>query len=88
MSFSEPHTFREGCKSIEDAFNEDINQIRLYRERHAPGFETYICTIYENKLLIFENDGKQWVLQDSVDMMSSEIYKDLIYSYGNNGFNY
>ena len=88
MSFSEPHSFREGCKSIEDAFNEDLNQIRLYRESHAPDFETYICTIYENKLLIFENDGKQWALQDSVDMMSSEIYRDLYYSYGNNGFNY
>jgi len=88
MSFSEPHTFKDGCKSIEDAFNEDLNQIRLYRERNAPGFETYICTVYENKLLIFENDGKQWALQDSVDMMSSEIYKDLYYSYGNNGFNY
>lgn len=88
MSFSEPHTFRDGCKSIENAFNEDLNQIRLYRDLNAPGFETYICTIYENKLLIFENDGKQWALQDGVDMMSSEIYKDLYYSYGNNGFNY
>ena len=88
MSFSEPHTFRDGCKSIENAFNEDLNQIRLYRELNAPGFETYISTIYENKLLIFENDGKQWALQDSVDMMTSEIYKDLYYSYGNNGFNY
>lgn len=88
MSFSEPHTFRDGCKSIENAFNEDLNQIRLYRELNAPGFETYICTIYENKLLIFENEGKQWALQDSVDMMTSEIYKDLYYSYGNNGFNY
>lgn len=88
MSFSEPHTFRDGCKSIENAFNEDLNQIRLYRDLNAPGVETYICTIYENKLLIFENDGKQWALQDSVDMMTSEIYKDLYYSYGNNGFNY
>lgn len=88
MSFSEPHTFKDGCKSIEDAFNEDLNQIRLYRERNVPGFETYICTIYENKLLIFENDGKHWVLRDSIDMMSSKIYKDLYYSYGNNGFNY
>ena len=88
MSFSEPHTFRDGCKSIENAFNEDLNQIRLYRDLNAPGFETFICTIYENKLLIFENDGKQWTLQDSVDMMTSEIYKDLYYSYGNNGFNY
>lgn len=88
MSFSEPHTFTNGCKSIENAFNEDLSQIRLYRERHAPNFETYICTIYEEKLLIFEDDGKQWVLKDSVDIMSSETYKYLYYSYGNNGFNY
>ncbi len=88
MSFSEPHTFIDGCKSIKDAFNEDLNQIRLYRENHAPDFETYICTIYENKLLLFENDGKQWELQDSVDVMSSEIYRDLYYSYGNRGVNY
>lgn len=88
MSFSEPHTFDNGCKSIEDAFNEDLNQIRLYRERYAPGFETYICTIYESKLLLFENDGKKWFLQDCVDVMSSKIYRDLYYSYANNGLNY
>ena len=88
MSFSEPHTFTNGCKSIENAFNEDLSQIRLYRESHAPNFETYICTIYEEKLLIFEDDGKQWVLKDSVDIMSSETYRYLYYFYGNNGFNY
>ena len=88
MSFSESHTFRDACKSIEDAFNADFNQLRLYRERKAPKFETYICTIYEDRLLIFEDTGKQWVLQDNVDMMSSDIYSDLYYSYGNNGFNY
>ena len=48
MSFSAPHTFKEGCKSIEEAFNEDLDQLRFYRECNAPGFETYICTIYEN----------------------------------------
>ena len=75
MSFSEPHTFREGCKSIEDAFNEDFNQIRIYRERKVPEYETYICTIYEDRLLIFEDNGKQWVLQDmqekSLQMLSN-----------------
>ncbi len=88
MSFSEPHTFKDGCKSIEDAFNEDLNQLRLYRECNAPGFETYICTIYDDMLLIFEDTGKQWILQDSVNVMSSKMYSDLYYSYGNSGFNY
>ena len=88
MSFSESHTFRDGCKSIEDAFNLDFNQIRLYRERKAPEYDTYLCTIYDDRLLIFEDTGKQWVLRDNIDMMSSDIYRDLYYSYGNNGLNY
>ena len=88
MSFSEPHTFIDGCKCIEDAFNYDLNNIRIYRKSIASGFETYICTIYDNNLLIFQDIGKKWAMKDSVDMMSSEIYKDLYYSYGNNGFNY
>lgn len=88
MSFSEPHGFEDGCKSIEDAFNEDLNQIRLYRESKVPNFETYICTIYENMLLIMEDTGSQWKLQDSVDIMSSSIYRDLYYCYGNYGMNY
>lgn len=88
MSFSESHTFRDGCKSIEDAFNADFNQIRLYRERKAPEYDTYLCTIYDDRLLIFEDTGKQWVLRDNIDMMSSDIYRDLYYSYGNNGLNY
>ncbi len=50
--------------AIEDAFNEDLNQLRLYRECNAPGVETYICTIYDDMLLIFEDTGKQWTLQD------------------------
>ena len=88
MSFSESHTFRDGCKSIEDAFNADFNQIRIYRERKAPEYDTYLCTIYDDRLLIFEDTGKQWVLRDNIDMMSSDIYRDLYYSYGNNGLNY
>ena len=65
-----------------------FSESHTFRERKAPKFETYICTIYEDRLLIFEDTGKQWVLQDNVDMMSSDIYSDLYYSYGNNGFNY
>lgn len=84
MSFSEPHTFKEGCKSIEDAFNEDFNSIRIYRECHVPEAETFICTIYDDRLLIFQDTGMQWLLQDSVDMMSSTIYKELYYCYGFN----
>lgn len=88
LSFSEPHTFIDGCRIIEEAFNEDLSRIRLYREKMASGFDTFICTVYDNKLLIFEDTGNEWIFRDNVDMMSSKIYRELYYIYGNNGFNY
>lgn len=87
MSFSEPHIFENGCKSIEEAFNNDFHEICLYRRREVPGFDTFLCTVYDQKLLAFEDDDGFWRLVDSVDLFESEIYEDLYYSYGNYGFN-
>ena len=53
-----------------------------------PGFETYLCTVYDDKLLIFQDAGNKWILQDSVNMMESKVYRDLFYEYGNYGFNF
>lgn len=88
MSFSEPHTFEAGCTSISDAFNEDLCNIGLYREKEAPSFDTYLSVIYEKKLLIFELNSNVWNLVDFVEMEQSKIYMDLYYAYGNNGFNF
>ena len=88
MSFSEPHSFEDGCKSISEAFNEDLSNIRVYRKREAAEFDTFLCTIYDMKLLIFESIVDAWELKDFVEMEQSKIYMDLYYAYGNNGFNY
>ena len=88
LSFSVPHQFADGCIKIEEAFNEDLGRIRAYRKLKASEHETFLSTIFDNKLLIFQDTENAWKYQDSVDMMSSEIYKELYYSYGNRGFNY
>ncbi len=88
MSFSEPHTFEAGCASISEAFNDDLSRIITYRKTNAPGFDTYLCAIYDKKLLIFELIGNAWNLVDFVEMEQSKIYMDLYYAYGNNGFNF
>ncbi|MBQ3946401.1 MAG: hypothetical protein II670_12460 [Alphaproteobacteria bacterium] len=86
VSFSEPHTFEYGCKRIEEAFNNDFHEI-FYRRREVPGFDTFLCTVYEQKLLVFEDNAGFWRIVDSIDLFESEIYEDLYYSYGNYGFN-
>lgn len=88
MIFSEPHTFEEGCNSISEAFNEDLYNIGVYRRNEVPLLDTYLCVVYEKKLLIFEFIVNGWQLKDYVDMELSSIYTDLFYTYGNNGFNF
>ena len=85
--FSEPHTFDEGCDSITEAFNEDLNRISIYRRNEAPDYDTFLCTIYENKLLIYQEKAGNWKLEDSVELSLSKEYMDLYYTYGNGGFN-
>lgn len=87
LSFSEPRTFEAGCFSILEAFNDDLSNIGDYRKKEAPGFDTYLCTIYDEKLLIFELSAETWELVDFVELKQSKIYMDLYYAYGNNGFN-
>ena len=88
MMFSEPHTFEEGCNSITEAFNEDLESIGRYRRNETSDFDTFLCTIYEKKLLIFQLTAENWQLEDFVEMECSKIYMDLYYEYGNNGFNW
>ena len=88
LSFSEPHTFEAGCKSISEAFNDDLSNIGDYRKKETPGFDTYLCVIYDEKLLIFELNEEAWELVDYVELKQSKIYMDLYYAYGNNGFNF
>ena len=88
MMFSEPHSFEDGCKSITEAFNEDLYNICNYRKREVPCYDTYLCTEYEQKLLIFEDEDGHWILKDIVEMSASETYMDLYYTYGNYGFNH
>lgn len=88
MMFSEPHSFESGCGSIAEAFNDDLDRIGSYRRYEAPGFDTYLSTIYEKKLLIFQLTDEAWKLEDFVEMELSKIYMDLYYAYGNNGFNF
>lgn len=88
MMFSEPHSFKSGCNSIAEAFNDDLDCIGAYRRYEAPGFDTYLSTVYERKLLIFQLTDEAWRLEDFVEMELSKIYMDLCYAYGNNGFNF
>lgn len=88
LMFSEPHSFESGCGSIAEAFNYDLDRIGSYRRYEAPGFDTYLSTIYEKKLLIFQLTDEAWQLEDFVEMELSKIYMDLYYAYGNNGFNF
>ncbi|MBQ6419950.1 MAG: hypothetical protein IJK02_02640 [Clostridia bacterium] len=87
MLFSEPHTFEEGCNSISEAFNEDFSKIGIYRKNEAPAFDTYLCVIYDEKLLIFELNEDCWQLKDFVEMRLSKTYTDLYFAFGNDGFN-
>ena len=88
MMFSEPHSFESGCNSIAEAFNDDLDRIGAYRRYEAPGFDTYLSTVYEKKLLIFQLTDEAWQLEDVVEMERSKTYMDLYYAYGNNGFNF
>ena len=88
LMFSEPHSFESGCHSIAGAFNDDLDCIGSYRRYEAPGFDTYLSTIYEKKMLIFQLTNEAWKLEDFVEMKQSKIYMDLYYAYGNNGFNF
>lgn len=88
LLFSDMHTFEDGCKSISEAFNEDLSNIIVYRETAAPGFDTFLCTIYDEKLLIFELSAEAWELADFVELKQSKVYMHLYYAYGNNGFNF
>ena len=88
LLFSDMHTFEDGCKSISEAFNEDLSNIIVYRETVAPGFDTFLCTIYDEKLLIFELSADAWELEDFVELKQSKVYMHLYYAYGNNGFNF
>ncbi len=88
LSFSEPHMFDDGCKSISEAFNEDLSNIITYRKTVVSGFDTFLCTIYDKNLLIFELIADTWELADFVELRQSKTYMDLYYAYGNNGFNY
>lgn len=88
LLFSEPHSFSDGCNSISEAFNDDLHNVLLYRRREAPDYDTFLCAIYEGKMLFFEDVDGQWRLEDNVEMSSSKIYMDIHYTYGNSGFNY
>ena len=88
MSFSVSHTFSDGCNKISEAFNEDLHNISLYRRSEVPDYETFLCTIYDQKLLIFQNISGYWKLDDFVEVSSSRIFMDLYLEYGNNGFNF
>lgn len=88
LMFSEPHSFESGCKSITEAFNDDLDRIGAYRRCEAPGFDTYLAAVYEKKLLIFQLLDEKWQLEDYVEMDLSKTYMDLYYEYGNNGFNF
>lgn len=88
MLFSEPHTFEEGCHSITEAFNEDLSTVGVYRRNKAPDYDTYLCVVYEKKLLIFELTADGWQMVDFVEMELSKTFTELFYTYGNNGFNF
>lgn len=88
MLFSEPHTFEEGCHSITEAFNEDLSTVGVYRRNKAPVYDTYLCVVYEKKLLIFELTADGWQMVDFVEMELSKTFTELFYTYGNNGFNF
>ena len=82
LMFSEPHPFEEAYDIISEAFNEDLGAIRIYREQEAPGYDTYLCSIYDKKLIIFQDTSSLWEFKDSVDLASSTIFSNLSLNYG------
>jgi len=88
MSFSEPHSFKDACNSITEAFNEDLQGLNTYRKREVSDCDTFLSLVYDEKLLIYTASSGLWRLDDFVELSNSKIYMDLYYRYGNNGFNY
>jgi len=86
LSFSEPRSFEQGCESITNAFNEDLNNICTYRREKAEHYDTFLCTIFEDHFLIFEEEHSNWVLKETVEMCCSKTYMTLVSQYGRDNF--
>lgn len=84
LSFSEPRSFEQGCESITNAFNEDLNNICAYRRKKAEHYDTFLTTIFEDRFLIFEEENGSWVIKETIEMSLSETYMALISQYGKN----
>lgn len=77
FSYQVAHDEKEAILGIQNAIFRDLKESMLYREENVQGFDTYIATIYDHKMLFFLicETGIDFV--DSVPLEKSRIYMDL-----------
>lgn len=83
FSYQVEHTEIEAISGIQNALFRDLKESILYREENTPGFDTYVATIYDKKMLFFQICGAGIELVDSVLLSKSRIFMNLyrLYDY-------
>lgn len=70
--------FDEVVNAIKKALLFDLRASMKYREECVPGFETYICTCFNDKMFFFSIASEEIKLVDLVDLGLSNTYMRLM----------
>ena len=60
--------------SISEALFHDLKTCIQYRKLYAKDFDTYLATVYENRMLFFNLSESEFKLVDTVNLSSSKLF--------------
>lgn len=77
FSFSEEHSKKDAISSIQQAIGFDLKASIEYREKNVKGYDAYIATLYDAKVLFFKLSANGAKYVDCVNVSSSKSFMKL-----------
>ena len=65
---------QDGITGIQQAIGFDLKASIEYREINANGYDTYVATTYNGKIIFFKLSSREIEYIDSVDQEKSDIF--------------
>ena len=83
FSFDTEYKLEEGSKQIAFGINSDFCNAMEYRNHVAPGFDTFLCFIYSEHLVVLKAQNETLSIVDYISLKNSLTYIKL-WDYSNN----
>ena len=77
FSYTKEHSGEEGIAGIQQAISFDLKSSIEYRETYVKKYDTFLATLFEQKVLFFRLSSKSVEFLDSVDTIKSKTFMRL-----------